>query len=389
MGLIYTILQAFLFSLPIDPFIDYYNHIGWGKGFEDGLYPYRDFASNEYPVLSVWGWIAAYKLSPVRNYYWLSVTMNVPYWILGAVGAVCLYRLLNDYGIDDKKAFGLGLFFLFVPLNMVDTINNHGSLGTTATIILAIYLWNRGNYLGSAGFVAAGFSIKLYPIYVAPFLIWSLSHYRKQIIYSIYLGSWIFVIHLPVIFILPDYFDTLFWRTTDWGGISYGVVIGMTGELIGFTQLPTIVWLGGLTICTVILLSEQRMNHLEKFSVLLMTNNLLEYQGGMGHITTVLSFMAIYFLCETTDRRERLGFSVYIAIACLWVFDRLCFDIRHSSDLVGITTMGLMILLTTLLFLTYIRGLNSSGKLQWLLPVILWTRWIEFRKNMSESNSDI
>ncbi|MHA2232170.1 MAG: hypothetical protein ACXAB4_06750, partial [Candidatus Hodarchaeales archaeon] len=283
LGVIYITLQAFLYSLPIDPFIDYYNHICWGKKFEQGLFPYRDYSCNEYPVLSVWGWIAAYKFSPVRNYYWLSVSMNLPYWILGALGAVCLYRLLYQYGVEDKKAFGLGFLFLFLPLNMVDTLNNHGGLGTTSTVILAIFLWHQRRYFLSASFVAAGFSIKLYPIYVVPFLIWSLPRYKQRLKYFLYLIIWLFLFHLPVIFILPAYFDVLFWRTSTWGGISYGVLFGMVGEFLGFDQLATVVWLGGLAICTLFLMLEKSLNHFEKFAILVMTNNLLEFQGGIGH----------------------------------------------------------------------------------------------------------
>ncbi|MFX0112937.1 MAG: hypothetical protein ACFFB3_00165 [Candidatus Hodarchaeota archaeon] len=378
MGVIYIILQAFLYRLPFDPFIDYYNHIGWGKGFEDGLYPYRDYVSNEYPALSVWGWIVAYKLSPIRNYYWLSVTMNFPYWILGAIGGVCLYRLLYQYGVEDKKAFGLGLLFLFLPLNMIDTLNNHGSLGTTATVILAIYLWHQKRYFFSAGFVAAGFSIKLYPIFVAPFLIWSLSTYRWRFQYFGYLVAWLLFFHLPVLFILPDYLDALFWRTTNWGGISYGVLFGITGDFFGFDQFATIVWLGGLAVCTLVLMVEDELNLFEKFTVLIMTNNLLEFQGGIGHITTALPFMAIYFLAEAQDHRETMGFWVYLLIASLWGFDRLMFKVRKISDLVGVTTMAFMILATTILFFYYLRGLWQLEKIQWVLPKQLWLKWSQF-----------
>ncbi|MHA2055963.1 MAG: hypothetical protein ACW99F_20530 [Candidatus Hodarchaeales archaeon] len=77
-GILYIFLQMSLFLLPIDPNIDYYNHINWGIGFENGLYPYSDFNSNEYPVLSVFGWIAAYNLSPEKTYIWLSVIRTFP-----------------------------------------------------------------------------------------------------------------------------------------------------------------------------------------------------------------------------------------------------------------------------------------------------------------------
>ena len=100
-GLIYILLQAFVLLLPIDPFIDYYNHIGWGIEYNKGLYPYRDFTSNEYPVLSVWGWIIAYNLSPTKSYYYLSVAMNLPYWILAALGGIyILKRKLYKHSVD-------------------------------------------------------------------------------------------------------------------------------------------------------------------------------------------------------------------------------------------------------------------------------------------------
>ncbi len=357
MGTIYFILQAFVLRLPIDPFIDYYNHIGWGIGFEDGLYPYRDFVSNEYPVLSVWGWIASYMISPVRNYYWLSFSMNAPYWFVAAIGGLCLYRLLVEYGINDKAAFGLANFFLFLPLNLVDTVNNHGTLGTLSTVILAVYLWERQKYCASAAFVAAGFSIKLFPIYVAPFLVWALPKFLDMVRYSIYFITWLIIFHLPVLFIFPDYFDALFWRTTNWGGISYGVVFGMTGEFFGFEQLSTVVWIGGLAICTLILCFEDNLNHLEKYTILQMTNNLLEYQGGIGHIANALPFMAIYFFYENSNRQKKWGFIAYLVGATSWAFDRIFFDIRHTSDLIGITTMGIMIAATTLLFYHYVLGL--------------------------------
>ncbi|MFX0209842.1 MAG: hypothetical protein ACFFDT_27920, partial [Candidatus Hodarchaeota archaeon] len=220
MGVVYIFLQAFILLLPIDPFIDYENHISWGIAFEKGLYPYRDFTRNEYPVLSVWGWIVAYTLCPIKSYYWLSVAMNLPYWILAAIGGMCFYRLLNDYGVEDRSAFILSCFFLFFPANLVDTLNNHGSVGTAATVIIAIYLWHQEKYKLSAAFVAAGFSIKLYPLFVAPFLIWSLQNNQQKLKYLIWLGCWITIFHLPVILILPEYFEALAWRTTTWGGVS-------------------------------------------------------------------------------------------------------------------------------------------------------------------------
>jgi len=385
MGVIYIFLQTFILSLPIDPFIDYYNHIGWGVGYENGLFPYRDFASNEYPVLSVWGWIAAYNLSPTKSYFWLSVAMNLPYWILAALGGICLYWLLNEYGVEDRAAFGLACLFLFLPINLVDTLNNHGSVGTASTVILAIYLWHREKHLASAAFIAAGCSIKIYPIFVAPFLIWSLQNYQQRVKYSIYFASWIFLFHLPVILILPDYFDTLFWRTTNWGGISYAVLIGITGELFGFDQLATMAWMTGLAFCLIALLYEDGLNTFEKFAIIMMTNNLLEYQGNIMHIIVALPYMAVYFLNETSNLREKQGFWIYLIIGCIWAFDRLMFDLRHISDFTGISYMSFMVLITSILFFVYVRGLTRLGKLQWVLPLDLWNRWHQFRATSEPS----
>ena len=76
LGIIYTIFQALLFFLPIEPAEDYFNHINWGIGYyDDNLYPYRDFNANEYPALSVWGWMLAYRISPNNTYEILSIIM--------------------------------------------------------------------------------------------------------------------------------------------------------------------------------------------------------------------------------------------------------------------------------------------------------------------------
>ncbi len=374
MGLIYILLQAFLLLLTIDPFIDYYNNIVWGIKYNKGLYPYKDFTSNEYPVLSVWGWIIAYNLSPTKSYYCLSVAMNLPYWILAALGGFCFYQLLNRYGVEDHAAFGLSCLFLFMPMNIIDTFNNHGSLGTASTIIIAIYFWHQKKYFTSAAFIAAGFSIKLFPIYIAPFLIWSLQTYQQRFKYSVYLGLWIIFFHLPVIFILPDYFDALVWRTSHRGGVSYGAVVGVIGDFIGINQLVTLVWLFGLFLCTIILLHEDNLNIFEKFALVMMTNNLLEFQGGIGHITVVLPYMAVYYLVITTNQREKQFYWLYLVIGTIWAFDRLLFKLREISDYIGVSYMGFMIFMTTLLFLFYVRGLTRIGKLQWSLPLEFWNR---------------
>jgi di/tricarboxylate transporter len=85
--------------------------------------------------------------------------------------------------------------------------------------------------------------------------------------------------------------------------------------------------------------------------------------------------MAIYFLAETEKRREKWAFGIYLLIASLWAFDRFLLKIRKISDLVGITTMGFMILATTILFLYYLYGLWQLGKIQWELPKQLRQYW--------------
>ncbi|MHA2031781.1 MAG: glycosyltransferase 87 family protein [Candidatus Kariarchaeaceae archaeon] len=295
-GILYIFLQMSLFLLPIDPNIDYYNHINWGIGFENGLYPYSDFNSNEYPVLSVFGWIAAYNLSPEKTYIWLSVIMNFPYWILAFFGGITFYYLLIDYGIEDKKALYLVTFFFFLPHNHIDTLNNHGSLGTMSTIVISVFLWHRNKYFWSAGFIAAGFSIKLYPIFIVPFLIISIYHLRGRIKYSLYLLFWILFFHIPVLLIPYEYYEVLSSRTQSRGGLSYSVLLDVIFSPIGFKSFPTLIWLLALVVTTLILILEPDLLPLEKFTIILMVNNLLEPRGGVGHITTVLPFFAMYFL---------------------------------------------------------------------------------------------
>ncbi|MFX0209841.1 MAG: hypothetical protein ACFFDT_27915, partial [Candidatus Hodarchaeota archaeon] len=159
---------------------------------------------------------------------------------------------------------------------------------------------------------------------------------------------------------------------TTWGGVSYGVLIGEIGELVGINQIVTLVWLSGLALSTIFLLMEDNLTLFEKFALIMMVNNLLEFQGGIGHIVVVLPYMAIYFLTETSDPRERRIFFFYLIFGCFWAFDRLIFDIRHMSEFTGVTSMGFMILFTTILFFTYLRGLTNSGQLQWLLPLEIW-----------------
>ncbi len=359
-----------LYLLPIDPYIDYYNHINWGIGYDNGLYPYRDFASNEYPVLSVYGWIAAYMLSPVKSYLWLSIFMNFPYWILSVFGGITFYYLLVDYGIKDKKAVYLVSFFFFLPLNFIDTLNNHGSLGTLSTIIIAVYLWHKKKYFWSAGFIAAGFSIKLYPIFIAPFLVMSIMKLGGKIKYSLYLMLWILFYHIPVLHILIDYFDVLFWRTQERGGLSYSVVLDVIFSPIGFDSFPTLFWLLALVVTTIILILEKDLLPLEKFTIILMVNNLLEPRGGIGHITTVLPFFAVYYLVESKHKKEKIGFWVYIVLSTIWGFDRLLFQIKQeitngstndlniSIDLIIYAFAGLtMIVTSTALLIIYLRGL--------------------------------
>jgi hypothetical protein len=375
-GIIYTVLQISIFFLPIEPYVDYYNHINWGIGYENGDYPYRDYSANEYPVLSTYGWIASYKITSPKTYILLSITMNFPYWILAIFGTIALYRILVDEGIEENTAYKLGLVFLFLPFNLIDTLNNHGNLGTSATIILAIYFWKQKKLVFSALFVSAGFSIKLYPIFVAPFLVWSLKEWRLRIKYSIYIILFIVLFHIPVLLILPEYYKVLFWRTTEPGGITYSLIIFEIGKLINFSQLSTLIWLGSILVATLALLEEWEVSFLEKFSIILMINNLLEPRGGIGHIATILPFMAIYFFAQTNNNNEKKGFVAYLIIGTVWAFDRIMFNFRESENEIfrGVITL-IMIILSTILLIVYIKGLHRMKKLELKYPKMFFSRF--------------
>ncbi len=350
-----------LFLLPIEPKSDYYNHVNWGIGFENGLFPYKDYAFNEYPVLSVWGWIITYKLSPSKSYFWLSTIMNLPYWILAVFGGIAFYYLLVDYGIDDRKAVYLVSFFFFLPLNMIDTINNHGSLGTSSTVIIAVYLWHKKKYFWSSVFIGAGFSIKLYPIFIAPFLIMSINKFRGKIKYSIYLFFWIIIFHIPVLFIFQDYIAVLFARTKTRKGLSFSKPLEIIASPFGLDAFPTIVWLIAIMLTTLILILEYDLSLLEKFTIILMVNNLLEPRGGIGHIVTVLPIFAIYFLVESKNKNEKFGFWVYIFLLTLYGSDRFLFEFRENMYVRGISNTIIMIFTVTILFV-YLRRLKEFNK---------------------------
>lgn len=363
-GIIYIVLQASLYFLNIDPYTDYFNHINWGIGYEDGLYPYKDYHANEYPVLSVWGWIFSYKLSPRKTYIWLSIMMNLPYWILAWFGGMAFYSILTETELQPKQAFLMTTFFYFLPLNLIDTINNHGGLGTSSTVIIAIYLLRKHRYFWSAAFLAAGFSIKLYPIFITPFMVYYIKSMKTRIKYSVYILAWIVLYHIPVISIFKEYYDVLFWRTSQRDGITYSFIIEFIFEPLGNDHIPTLVWLLILVVTAAILLFEDNLPLLDKYAVIIMVNNLFEPRGGIGHIATSIPIMGIYFFYKSEKLYEKRLFLSYITIASFWGFGRFIVDPDDFTLLAGAILLLSMILSTTIIFILYLRGLIKNNKIE-------------------------
>lgn len=362
-GILYFILQMSLFFLPFDPYIDYYNHINWGIGYEEGLFPYRDYSGNEYPVLSAYGWIFSYQLSPRKTYIWLSIIMNLPYWILSIFGGITLYKLLIDMKLSDRQSIYLVSFFFFLPLNLIDTLNNHGSLGTTSTVIIAIYFWYRKQFFWSASFIAAGFSLKIYPIFIAPLMIMGIQPICGKVKYSLYLIVWILLYHIPIIFHLEDYFRVLFWRASARGGITYARFIEIVISPFGIERIPTVLWLLALMVTTLILISEANLHMLDKFAIIIMINNLLEPRGGIGHIATALPIISIYYFVHSDNKTEKRYFWVYLIISIIWGLDRVMFNFKENSIAKSSVTV-IMVVMTTVMFIIYLRGLKNKGYLQ-------------------------
>lgn len=362
-GLVYIVLQAALFFLPIDPYTDYYNHINWGIGYADGLEPYSEYHGNEYPILSAWGWIIAYQLSPEKTYIWLSIIMNLPYWILAWAGGTALFLIISEQELSYKQSFYITSFFYFLPLNFIDTLNNHGSLGTSSTVILAIYFLKKNRYFLSAGFIATGFSIKLYPIFIVPFMVHYCRSRKLQVKYVFYLIGWILFYHIPIFSMPQDYFDVLFWRTTRRDGITYSFLIEFMLDPLGMEHLVTLIWLGVLGISALILLFEDKLTLLDKYAIIIMMNNLFEPRGGIGHIATALPFMAIYFFCHSKNVIEKRLFIFYVAIGSAWGSGRFFLDPNDFPLILGAILILSMILSTTIIFIMYLRGLRKNEKL--------------------------
>ncbi|MCE7734158.1 MAG: hypothetical protein GPJ54_04710 [Candidatus Heimdallarchaeota archaeon] len=363
-GIVYIVLQASLYFLNITPYTDYFNHINWGIGYDEGLYPYKDYHANEYPVLSVWGWIFSYRLSPKKTYIWLSIMMNLPYWILAWFGGMAFYSILTETELQPKQAFLMTTFFYFLPLNLIDTINNHGGLGTSSTVIIAIYLLRKNKYFWSAALLAAGFSIKIYPIFIAPFMVYYSKSLIARVKYSIYTLVWILLYHIPIISIFNDYFDVLFWRTTQRDGITYSFIIELIFEPLGNDHLPTLVWLLMLGITAAILLFEDNLPLLDKYAVIIMINNLFEPRGGIGHIATTIPIMGIYFFYKSEKLYEKRMFVAYVIIASFWGFGRFIVDPDNFTLIQGAILLLFMILSTTIIFILYLRGLMRNDKIE-------------------------
>ncbi|MHA2276650.1 MAG: hypothetical protein ACXAC2_12820, partial [Candidatus Kariarchaeaceae archaeon] len=360
---------SLLFFLPIEPHEDYYNHINWAKGYYDqNLYPYRDFYTNEYPVLSVWGWILMYKLSPVSTYEITSIFMLLPYWILAFGGGIALYKILIQEGITEKSSILIVALYFFTPYNMVDTLANHGSLGTSATVILAIYFLRENKHTTSAFFAAVGISLKIYPIFVVPFLVVSINNKRERINYFLSGTIWTFIIHLRVIFILDSYFEVLTSKIERNSGITYSSYIYLIETFSGITGLSIFIWLFTLLFTIYYLLHQPKANLLEKFTIIMMVNNLFQTgRGSFGHINTVIPFLAIYYLIENKSKFRRIGFLAYIILGTLFHAKRIIpgYETFSTSSLYyfnGIFSF-VMIVFTTVIFYLYLKWLHECGKL--------------------------
>jgi hypothetical protein len=104
-----------------------------------------------------------------------------------------------------------------------------------------------------------------------------------------------------------------------------------------------------------------------------MVNNLLEPRGGVGHITTVLPFFAMYFFLESKYPREKVAFWIYIFLSTIWSYDRVLFQFKLEIETIDDITMTLdviiyglisliMILASTILFIIYLKGLVRLEK---------------------------
>ena len=181
--------------------------------------------------------------------------------------------------------------------------------------------------------------------------------------YSLYLFLWVILYHEPVLFYLEDYFTVLFWRTSARGGITYSRFIEILASPLGIGSIPTILWLLALMTAALVLISEVKLHLLDKFAIIIMVNNLFEPRGGIGHIATALPIIAIYYLVRSDNKREIQFFWIYIIISTVWGFDRIMFNFKENSIVKSSGTV-LMVIITTILYIIYLRGLYMKGHLQ-------------------------
>ncbi|MFQ5977022.1 MAG: hypothetical protein ACE5OZ_02680 [Candidatus Heimdallarchaeota archaeon] len=329
LALLYILLQFYFVTL--DHYIDFDTHAKWGaQYFEGSLYPasgripYKDYSFNEYPVLSVYGWIVAYGLCPQPDdYFLLSVFMLFPYWILAAIGGICLLPLLRQRGFTDRYALYIIAFYFFNPQNALDTARNHGSLGTFATVVIAYYLWTRQQDASSAAVLAIGFGLKLYPILLAPFLFIDARNLQRQLRFSGSLLLSLLVIHLPVLPFFSEYLAVLQSGDQRRGGMSLADWIADGGAMVGIDNsegLVFLVYLIGMTLIVCGILPLTRVGGLEKFTLVYGANCLLEPYSGIGHLLFVMILLTpiVFSPGLSLPPWQRVVFGGYLLLGAVY-----------------------------------------------------------------------
>jgi hypothetical protein len=86
--------------------------------------------------------------------------------------------------------------------------------------------------------------------------------------------------------------------------------------------------------------------------------------------------MAIYFFAQTNNNNEKKGFVAYLIIGTVWAFDRIMFNFRESENEIfrGVITL-IMIILSTILLIVYIKGLHRMKKLELKYPKMFFSRF--------------
>lgn len=162
--LVLFLATVLVFILDGGPRGDIVNFYGYAMAMKGGEIPYVDFEYEFPPASLLFFMVPALFTSDLTVYYWIFGLMSAAFM---SAAVICVMRMAPSEGSGYLAAL---LFVVLILLYLTESVKKFDSIPMSLTAI-SLYLFSKGRWSWSYGFMAVASFTKLYPCLFLPLMV--------------------------------------------------------------------------------------------------------------------------------------------------------------------------------------------------------------------------